>query len=50
MATTTSSHNSPSYRRQVIALTQFFSGRKCTDLLLDDMTRDEDNLRAGNRP
>ena len=26
------------YRRQILALKQFFSGRKCTVLLLDDMT------------
>jgi circadian clock protein KaiC len=32
--------NSLRYRRQIIALKQFFIGRKCTVLLLDDGTRD----------
>jgi circadian clock protein KaiC len=30
--------NSLRYRRQILALKQFFSGRKCTVILLDDMT------------
>jgi circadian clock protein KaiC len=30
------------YRRQVLALKQFFGGRRCTVLLLDDMTTVED--------
>ena len=30
------------YRRQILALKQYFSGRQCTVLLLDDMTADHD--------
>jgi circadian clock protein KaiC len=34
------------YRRQILALKQFFSGRKCTVLLLDDRTADESDLQV----
>lgn len=33
------------YRREILALKQFFSGRKCTVLLLDDRTAAEDDLQ-----
>ena len=33
------------YRRQVLALKQFFTGRKCTVLLLDDMTGADHDLQ-----
>jgi circadian clock protein KaiC len=33
------------YRRQILALKQFFVGRKCTVLLLDDMTAEHDDLQ-----
>jgi circadian clock protein KaiC len=33
------------YRRQVLALKQFFSGRKCTVLLLDDRTAQQTDLQ-----
>jgi len=32
----------PRYRREILALKQFFSGRKCTVLVLDDRTNRED--------
>jgi len=34
------------YRRQILALKQFFSGRKCTVLLLDDMTSSDHDLQV----
>jgi circadian clock protein KaiC len=34
------------YRRQILALKQFFSGRKCTVLLLDDMTSVSHDLQV----
>jgi circadian clock protein KaiC len=34
------------YRRQILALKQFFAGRKCTVLLLDDRTADESDLQV----
>jgi circadian clock protein KaiC len=34
------------YRRQILALKQFFSGRQCTVLLLDDMTATEHDLQV----
>lgn len=34
------------YRRQILALKQFFSGRKCTVLLLDDMTAADHDLHV----
>ncbi len=34
------------YRRQVLALKQFFAGRRCTLLLLDDMTAAEHDLQV----
>jgi len=34
------------YRRQILALKQFFSGRKCTVLLLDDMTSTHHDLQV----
>ncbi|MBV9241389.1 MAG: circadian clock protein KaiC, partial [Acidobacteria bacterium] len=34
------------YRRQILALKQFFSGRKCTVLLLDDMTTSNHDLQV----
>jgi circadian clock protein KaiC len=33
------------YRRQVLALKQFFAGRRCTVLLLDDRTSEETDLQ-----
>ncbi len=33
------------YRRQILALKQFFIGRKCTVLLLDDRTSDDSDLQ-----
>jgi circadian clock protein KaiC len=33
------------YRRQILALKQFFTGRKCTVLLLDDKTADVSDLQ-----
>ncbi|WP_397568965.1 ATPase domain-containing protein [Schlesneria sp. T3-172] len=33
------------YRRQILALKQFFSGRKCTVVLLDDMTGEAGDLQ-----
>lgn len=38
--------NSLRYRRQILALKQFFAGRKCTVLLLDDMTAMEHDLQV----
>jgi len=34
------------YRRQILALKQFFSGRKCTVLMLDDRSSDESDLQV----
>lgn len=34
------------YRRQILALKQFFAGRKCTVLLLDDMTAMQHDLQV----
>jgi circadian clock protein KaiC len=34
------------YRRQILALKQFFAGRKCTVLLLDDMTSSSHDLQV----
>ncbi|HZF81407.1 MAG TPA: ATPase domain-containing protein, partial [Rubrivivax sp.] len=34
------------YRRQILALKQFFSGRRCTVLLLDDMTASEHDAQV----
>ena len=34
------------YRRQILALKQFFAGRKCTVLLLDDQTTNESDLQV----
>jgi circadian clock protein KaiC len=38
--------NALRYRRQILALKQFFSGRKCTVLLLDDMTSTDHDLQV----
>lgn len=38
--------NSLRYRRQILALKQFFGGRDCTVLLLDDMTSMEHDLQV----
>ncbi|MGC3983408.1 MAG: ATPase domain-containing protein [Pseudorhodoferax sp.] len=38
--------NSLRYRRQILALKQFFAGRNCTVLLLDDMTAMEHDLQV----
>lgn len=38
--------NSLRYRRQILALKQFFSGRNCTVLLLDDMTSTDHDLQV----
>lgn len=40
------SGNSLRYRRQILALKQFFSGRQCTVMLLDDMTAREHDLQV----
>ncbi|HTD29333.1 MAG TPA: ATPase domain-containing protein [Xanthomonadaceae bacterium] len=40
------SGNSLRYRRQILALKQFFAGRQCTVLLLDDMTATERDLQV----
>ncbi len=37
--------NALRYRRQILALKQFFTGRKCTVLLLDDKTMDASDLQ-----
>ncbi len=34
------------YRRQILALKHFFSGRDCTVLLLDDLTASEHDLQV----
>ena len=34
------------YRRQILALKQFFAGRRCTVLLLDDLTSTEHDLQV----
>lgn len=34
------------YRRQILALKQYFAGRRCTVLLLDDLTTDEHDLQV----
>jgi circadian clock protein KaiC len=34
------------YRRQILALKQFFTGRQCTVLLLDDGTADQDDVQV----
>lgn len=34
------------YRRQILALKQFFGGRQCTVILLDDMTASEHDLQV----
>jgi circadian clock protein KaiC len=34
------------YRRQILALKQFFAGRRCTALLLDDMTATDQDLQT----
>lgn len=36
------------YRRQILALKHFFAGRKCTVLLLDDMTSDNHDLQVAS--
>lgn len=38
--------NSLRYRRQILALKQFFAGRNCTVLMLDDMTAMEHDLQV----
>ncbi|WP_028079927.1 ATPase domain-containing protein [Solimonas soli] len=38
--------NSLRYRRQILALKQFFSGRNCTVMLLDDMTSTDHDLQV----
>ena len=38
--------NSLRYRRQILALKQFFAGRRCTVLLLDDMTAADHDLHV----
>jgi circadian clock protein KaiC len=37
--------NALRYRRQILALKQFFAGRNCTAMLLDDMTATEHDLQ-----
>jgi circadian clock protein KaiC len=36
------------YRRQILALKRYFAGRKCTVLLLDDLTADPSDLQLGS--
>jgi circadian clock protein KaiC len=38
--------NALRYRRQILALKQFFAGRKCTVLLLDDLTSAQHDLQV----
>lgn len=38
--------NALRYRRQILALKQFFSGRNCTVMLLDDMTSTDHDLQV----
>jgi circadian clock protein KaiC len=38
--------NALRYRRQILALKQFFAGRKCTVMLLDDMTSTDHDLQV----
>jgi hypothetical protein len=38
------------YRRQILTLKQFFTGRKCTVLLLDDMTGTDHDLQLQSIP
>jgi circadian clock protein KaiC len=38
--------NALRYRRQILALKQFFSGRRCTVMLLDDMTSVDHDLQV----
>jgi circadian clock protein KaiC len=38
--------NALRYRRQILALKQFFSGRRCTVLLLDDLTSAQQDLQV----
>lgn len=38
--------NALRYRRQILALKQFFAGRRCTVLLLDDMTSSDHDLQV----
>ncbi len=40
------SGNALRYRRQILALKQFFSGKNCTVLLLDDMTSTDHDLQV----
>jgi circadian clock protein KaiC len=40
------SGNALRYRRQILALKQFFAGRRCTALLLDDMTATDQDLQT----
>jgi circadian clock protein KaiC len=40
------SGNALRYRRQILALKQFFSGKSCTVLLLDDMTSTDHDLQV----
>jgi circadian clock protein KaiC len=37
--------NSLRYRRQILALKHFFAGRKCTVLLLDDLSSQAEDLQ-----
>ena len=39
------SQNPLRYRRQILALKHFFTGRRCTVLLLDDLSSDDDDLQ-----
>jgi circadian clock protein KaiC len=34
------------YRRQILALKQYFAGRRCTVLMLDDLTSDDQDLQV----
>src|SRR4051812_32366561 len=39
------SQNSLRYRRQVLALKRFFAGRRCTVILLDDLSSNDHDLQ-----
>ena len=38
--------NALRYRRQILALKQYFAGRKCTVLMLDDLTSHDNDLQV----
>jgi KaiC/GvpD/RAD55 family RecA-like ATPase len=38
------------YRRQILALKQYFTGQDCTVLLLDDLSGGDTDLQSGHQP